>query len=106
MTQTDDLGPTTEQRRSPSIAAFLSFLWPGLGHWYTRRNRAAILFALPLVVVILIVAMQAAGGAGNLAELLISPSSALTICVLILLLGAWREIAVIDSAMAIRPRGA
>ena len=106
MTQTDDLGPTTEQRRSPSIAAFLSFLWPGLGHWYTRRNRAALLFALPLFGVILIVAIQAAGGAGNLAELLISPSSALTVALLLLLLGAWREIAVLDSAIAIRPRGA
>ena len=55
---------------------------------------------------VLVIAVEAAGGVGQLATLLISPSSALTICVLILLLGAWREIAVIDSAMAIRPRGA
>lgn len=54
----------------------------------------------------MIVAVQAAGGVGQLAALLISPSSALTVCILVLLLGAWREIAVIDSAIAIRPRGA
>lgn len=56
--------------------------------------------------VVLIVAFEAAGGIGQLAALLISPSSALTICILVVLLGVWREIAVIDSAMAIRPRGA
>ena len=94
------------ERRSPSIAAFLSFLWPGLGHWYTRRDRAAVLFALPFLGVVLVVAMQATEGLSGLAALLISPSSALTVCILIVLLGAWREIAVIDSAMAIRPRGA
>jgi LCP family protein required for cell wall assembly len=94
------------ERRSPSIAAFLSFLWPGLGHWYTRRDRAAILFAVPFLGVVLVVAMQATEGLSGLAAVLISPSSALTASILIVLLGVWREIAVIDSAMAIRPRGA
>jgi LCP family protein required for cell wall assembly len=94
------------ERRSPSIAAFLSFLWPGLGHWYTRRDRAAVLFALPVLGVVLAVASQATDGLSGLAALLISPSSALSISILIVLLGVWREIAVIDSAMAIRPRGA
>ena len=94
------------ERRSPSIAAFLSFLWPGLGHWYTRRDRAALLFAVPFLGVVLAVGAQATGGLAGLAALLISPSSALTICILIVLLGVWREIAVIDSAIAIRPSGA
>ncbi len=105
MTTQGALGSSTE-RRSPSIAAFLSFLWPGLGHWYSRRQRAALLFALPFLAVVLIVAMQATGGVGQLASLLISPSSALTISILIVLLGVWREIAVLDSAMAVLPRGA
>jgi LCP family protein required for cell wall assembly len=99
------IGPAPE-RRSPSIAAFLSFLWPGLGHWYTRRDRAAVLFALPFLGVVLVIAFQSTGGLSGLAALLISPSSALTVCILIVLLGVWREVAVIDSAMAIRPRGA
>jgi polyisoprenyl-teichoic acid--peptidoglycan teichoic acid transferase len=99
------IGPAPE-RRSPSTAAFLSFLWPGLGHWYTRRNRAAVLFAVPFLGVVLLIAAQATGGLSGLAALLISPSSALTVCILIVLLGVWREVAVIDSAMAIHPRGA
>jgi LCP family protein required for cell wall assembly len=93
------------ERRSPSIAALLSLVWPGLGHWYARRVRAALLFALPSLGVVLVVAMQATDGLAGLAALMISPSSALTMCILIVLLGIWREIAVIDSAMAIRPRG-
>jgi len=81
-------------------------VWPGLGHWYARRDRAALLFALPFLGAVLVVAMQATDGLAGLAALMISPSSALTVCILIVLLGVWREIAVIDSAMAIRPRGA
>ena len=61
---------------------------------------------MPFLGVVLIVAIQATGGLGQLASLLISPSSALTIAILIVLLGVWREIAVLDSAMAIRPAGA
>ena len=80
-------------------------MWPGLGHWYTRRQRAALLFALPVLGVVLVVGIESFGSLGQLAALLISPSSALTITVLIVLLGVWREVAVIDSAMAIRPRG-
>lgn len=94
------------ERRSPSIAAFLSFLWPGLGHWYTRRQRAALLFGFPMLGVLVVVLVQATGGMAPLAALLISPSSALTVCILIVLLGVWREITVVDSAMSIRPRGA
>jgi LCP family protein required for cell wall assembly len=59
-----------------------------------------------VIGVVLIVAIQAVGGVGQLASLLISPSSALTVAILVVLLGVWREIAVIDSAIAIRPRGA
>lgn len=105
MNPADTIGPSPD-RRSPSIAAFLSFIWPGLGHWYTRRARAALLFAIPVIGVVLVVVIQAAGGVGQLASLLISPSSALTILILIVLLGVWREIAVLDAASAIRPRGA
>jgi LCP family protein required for cell wall assembly len=99
------VSPTTEGR-SPTVAAALSFVWPGLGHWYTGRPRAALLFALPLLGVLAVLAVQIAGGLGRVAGLLISPSSAITVFVLVLLLGAWREIAMLDAVTAIRPRGA
>jgi LCP family protein required for cell wall assembly len=82
--------------RSSSVAAILSFLWPGLGHWYIGRNRAALLFAIPALLVLGALALQAVGGLGRLAGLL-APSSALTIVILIALFGLWRLIAIIDS---------
>jgi LCP family protein required for cell wall assembly len=91
--------------RSPSLTAFLSFLWPGLGHWYTHRRRAALLFALPLLGVVAVLVIQAVGGVGRVAALLFSPSSALTVAILVILLGAWREVAMLDAVSAIRPRG-
>jgi LCP family protein required for cell wall assembly len=91
--------------RSPSLTAILSFLWPGLGHWYTHRPRAALLFALPLLGVVAVLLIQAVGGVGRVAALLFSPSSALTVAILVILLGAWREIAMLDAVSAIRPRG-
>jgi len=101
----DSAAEALARRRSPSIAAFLSFLWPGLGHWYTRRDRAALLFAIPVIAIVVIVATQALGGVGQLAAMVVSPSSALTIAILIVLLGVWREVAVIDSAVGVGQRG-
>lgn len=90
------------QRRSASVAAFLSFLWPGLGHWYGGRRRAAVLFALPAIIAVGALALEAANGVEQLAALMLAPYSALTILILILLLGVWRLIAIVDSAMAPR----
>jgi len=64
-----------------------------------------LLFAVPVLVIVLIVLIQAASGLGKLATLIISPSSALTVFILVVLLGIWRELAVIDAASAISPRG-
>jgi len=41
-----------------SVAALLSFLWPGLGQLYTGRRRLAIAFAVPAVLVLLVVIYQ------------------------------------------------
>ena len=95
-------GPVTKRPRSLSVAAFLSFLWPGLGHWYVGRGRAALLFGIPAFLAVGAVAIQAAGGIEELAALLLTPTSALTITILILLLGAWRLIAIADSAWSPR----
>lgn len=88
------------QARSASIAAFLSFLWPGLGHWYGGRPRAAIVFAVPALLAVGALAIEALDGVEQLAALLLAPSSALTILILILLLGVWRLIALVDSSSA------
>lgn len=86
--------------RSPHIAALLSFLWPGLGQWYGGRARSAALFGLPVIGIAVLLLLQSEGGIGQLAALLITPSSALTVLILIGLLGAWRLLAIADSMNA------
>ena len=88
---------TVKAARSPHVAAGLSFLWPGLGHWYGGRVRSAALFALPVLGIAALLLAQAHGGLGDLAALLLTPSSALTVLILIGLLGAWRLLAIADS---------
>lgn len=83
--------------RSPALATFLSFLWPGLGQLYAGARRSALLFALPLVAVILVVALQALGGVENLLIQLLTPSTALTVLILIVLFGVWRLVSMGDA---------
>jgi LCP family protein required for cell wall assembly len=87
--------------RSSSVVAILSFLWPGLGHWYIGRRRAALLFAGPALLALLAIAGRALGGVEQLVALA-APSSALTILILIVLMGLWRLIALIDAIGAPR----
>jgi LCP family protein required for cell wall assembly len=90
-------GLVARRGRSPHVAAFLSFLWPGLGQAYADRPRAAALFALPVLSVAFILVVEAIGGVEHLAALLITPTSALTILILIVLLAAWRIVAIADA---------
>jgi LCP family protein required for cell wall assembly len=83
--------------RSPAVATFLSFLWPGLGQLYSGARRSALLFGLPLLVVLFVVGLQALGGPENLLIELLTPSTALTVLILIVLLGAWRLISMADA---------
>jgi LCP family protein required for cell wall assembly len=89
--------------RSPSIAAFLSFLWPGLGQAYERRRRAALVFAVPALIAAGLLLAQAARGLDVLAVELITPTFALTVLIVVLLLGAWRLISMVEAAMASGP---
>ena len=91
------------RRRSPSIAAFLSFLWPGLGQWYAGSARSALLFALPVLTVAVVLGLQLLGGAADFAIGLLTPSTALTVVILVGLLGVWRLISM-ASAMALAGR--
>ena len=79
------------------MAAFLSFLWPGAGHWYRGRRRAALLYALPVVGAALVAITQVLGGVSDLALEMFAPSFSLTVLILIVLLGMWRLVAMIDA---------
>jgi LCP family protein required for cell wall assembly len=90
--------------RSPGIAAFLSFLWPGLGQWYAGSRRNALVFAFPVVVVAVILATWLLQGPESVVIQLLSPGTALTIVVLVGLLAVWRVVSMVDAASALAGR--
>lgn len=89
----------TPQRRrtSPSLAALLSFIWPGLGQLYARRWRSALLFTLPAIALTAVVIFQFRRGLAVLMAQLLDPSVAAAVFVAVLALGAWRMIAVLHA---------
>ncbi len=80
--------------RSPSLAALLSFLWPGLGQLYTGKRRLAAIFAVPAVLVLLLLAYELRRGPGVFAARFVEPAVSLVAAVIVILLGAWRLAAV------------
>ena len=93
-----------QRTRSPGIAAFLSFLWPGLGQWYGGARRTALVFALPIFVVAIVLASSLLQGPDTLVFQLFSPGTALTIAVLAVLLGLWRVVSMVDGVAAVGGR--
>jgi LCP family protein required for cell wall assembly len=81
--------------RSGAVAACLSLLFPGLGQAYEGRRRAAITFALPvLIVLVSLVAIFLIHGA---IYRLLDPSVLLAMLVLAVLLGLWWIAGIIDA---------
>jgi hypothetical protein len=79
--------PTRTNGRSPTIAAALSFVWPGLGQWFAGRTREALIFALPVAIVL--VAFLAWLSSASIFDLLV-PAVAMTFFLVIVADAAWR----------------
>jgi len=75
----------------------LSTLWPGLGQLYLGQRQAALVYATPLLVVLGVLLLQALGGVERLGLALLNPSVALTVAVLVGLLGLWRLLSMGDA---------
>ena len=60
-----DVATRPSAGRSPSLTAFLSFLWPGLGEWYAGSAQRALLFAIPVLTVAIVFVLQLQGGAAD-----------------------------------------
>ncbi len=103
--------PTPESSRlapspgSPAVAGFLSFLFPGLGQLYVRRRRAAAVFAIPVLVLIVVVALQSLGGIQYFAAQLIDPTFALAALIVFGSLGLWRLASIGHAAIIAEPPG-
>ncbi len=81
--------------RSPSLAALLSFVWPGLGQLYLRNRRLAATFAIPSVALVLVLAYGLRRGPIVLAaQLFADRAVAITTIVALILFGIWRLVSV------------
>lgn len=88
-------------RRSPTIAALLSFVLPGLGHLYLGRPRTALVYALPVLGVFLSFALRVAtDGLDVIGVEMLSPSLSLTVLGIAVVLGLWWLVALIDAFYA------
>jgi LCP family protein required for cell wall assembly len=80
--------------RHPALAAFLSFLFPGLGQAYAGRRRLAALFALPVVLLILVAAGMLVAGGAQILNSVLSASFLTALVVLDIALLGWRLLAI------------
>jgi LCP family protein required for cell wall assembly len=89
---THSRGPDADPRST--LAAFLSFLFPGLGQAYNGQRQLAWILALPIVVLVAsVVIALAAEGAGVLSQLL-DTGFLIGVIVLDVVLLGWRLIAI------------
>ncbi len=115
-TVTPPAGPS-RSRRSPSFAAFLSFVWPGLGQLYGGSKRLAIYFALPALVlagILVAVLLDVAGLAATLrikeagavlAGALLNPAVSAAVIAVLLVLGFWRIASIVHAWLWTRRTG-
>ncbi|HEX6654790.1 MAG TPA: LCP family protein [Candidatus Limnocylindria bacterium] len=85
--------------RHPALAAFLSFLFPGLGQAYAGDRRLAALFALPVLLLILAGLGLLLGGQRVLNSVL-SASFLTGLIALDIALLAWRLFAIVNVGLA------
>jgi LCP family protein required for cell wall assembly len=93
--------PSARDRgRSPSLAASFSFLWPGLGQLYVGNRRLAALFAVPALLILLILAYQLRQGVVVFAARFADPAFSLTAIVIVVVAGVWRLASVLNAFRA------
>ena len=97
--------PTTQrpQPRNAGLAAFFSFLFPGLGQEYVGAHRAAIAFAAPVLLLVLGLLAARLLLIDRLRNDLFSTAFLVAALILDLALLGWRLIAIVHAALTARP---
>ena len=83
--------------RSPSIAAVLSFVVPGLGQASVGARRRAALIAIPALATVALVLGAVAAGPRELVDLLLQRDVLLALLILNVALGAYHLLAIVDA---------
>ncbi|HSQ37084.1 MAG TPA: LCP family protein [Acidimicrobiia bacterium] len=99
-----DLNPRPPSHR-PGLAALLSAVLPGAGHWWLGWRRRALLLAVPALAVLGVLVFLARDGAAALAEKLVQPAWLWGLIGLNAAVALLRFGAVADAWRLERPRG-
>jgi polyisoprenyl-teichoic acid--peptidoglycan teichoic acid transferase len=92
-------------RHSAVLAAFLSFVWPGLGQGWVGAWRRALLFAIPIAVLVVIgVLVVSAQGKARSLGLFLQPQVILGLLALNVGILAYRLVAIVDAYYTSRAR--
>jgi LCP family protein required for cell wall assembly len=87
--------------RSPVLAAFLSFIFPGLGQIYAGQSRRGVIWAVPMIVVILGALLLLAGGSKSLTAFL-SADATLALVVFDIVFFLYHVAAMVDAYLVAR----
>jgi polyisoprenyl-teichoic acid--peptidoglycan teichoic acid transferase len=92
------LADPARKRKSVVAAVLASMVFPGLGHLYLGRRRSAAVYAIPVLVLFAIVLMRVlSDGLDVLGIEMFAPSTSLTVLGIILAVGLWWLIALLDA---------
>jgi LCP family protein required for cell wall assembly len=94
---------TRASDRRAALAAFLSFLFPGLGQAYNGETRLAWVLATPVVFLVTVVALVVAAAAGSLVTRLFDVSFLVGLIVLDVALLGWRLVAIAQAHVGRQP---
>src|SRR5687767_12884013 len=83
--------------RSPIVAAFLSFVLPGLGQLYAGRFRRGIALAVPALAAVALVLVAAGAGWSRVLDLLVRTDVLVLLLLANLVLLAYHVAAVVDA---------
>jgi len=90
--------PSNHQHRLGSVAAVLSFIFPGLGQAYLGRGKQALLFAVPVLVLLLgLVVWLVSSGLTRAGAKLLDPRVAGLAALISIVVVAWWALAVITA---------
>ncbi|MEO8639139.1 MAG: LCP family protein [Chloroflexota bacterium] len=97
--------PTTQppQPRNAGLAAFLSFIFPGLGQAYADDRRLAVVFAAPVVLLVLAVLLARLLLIDRLRNDIFSAGFLTAALIVNIGLMGWRLVAIAHAALATRP---
>ena len=97
--------PTTDrpQPRNAGLAAFLSFLFPGLGQVYAGTRRTAVLFAGPVLLLLISILAISLLSVDRLRNEVLSATFLTSALVVNVALMTWRLVAIAQAGLAARP---